>query len=105
MKAYMGYDRHNGPLEGAVLIFAHSYREAKRVGARVVQDLFDSEFIDVRVNRLWTADHLFVEADQDKLARGTAHVIDNPKTCVRCETWGYPFDEDGVCKLCRENRY
>lgn len=102
MKAYMGYDAGNGSWEGAVLIFAHNAREAKRVGGPEVRLLFGSEFIDVRVRLIKDADHLFPEADQEKLSQGIAHVIDSPRSCVRCEYWGYPIGEDGVCELCRE---
>ena len=33
LKPYMGYSRSEGSLEGAVLIFAHNLKEAKRIGA------------------------------------------------------------------------
>lgn len=101
MKTYMGYDGYIGREEGAVLIFAHNAKEAKRLAVPVIQSFFDSDYIAVRACRLWNRDHLFAEADQAKLAEGIAHVIEDPKCCVACECWGYPLGEDGVCELCQ----
>lgn len=102
IKTYMGYDGDIGPEEEAVLIFAHNLKEAKKLAVPVIQAFFDSDYIAVRVCRLWNRDHLFAEADQKKLAQGIPHVIDSLKCCVECECWGYPLDKNGVCEPCQD---
>ncbi len=46
-------------------------------------------------------EHLYKEADQDKLKNNIPHVIDNPRnTCKQCEYWGSELNEDGICSNC-----
>ncbi len=99
MKAYMGYDGVAGPSEAAILIFAHTVKEGKKISFGTLQSLFDCEFVDMRV-RLLKEEHLFKEADQEKLKAGIPHVIESPKVCGNCEVWGgYPV-ENGQCCFC-----
>lgn len=58
MKTYMRYDGNLGSEEGAILIFAGNIKEAKRLAVPVIQDFFDSDYIAIRVCRLWNRDHL-----------------------------------------------
>lgn len=103
MKAYMGFHGYFGPEEGALLIFAHSVKEAKKIGRPIIMDWFDAEFIDARVRWLRDCPHLFdSDADQEKLLADIAHVVESPKTCKRCEQWGNPIGEDGICEECKK---
>jgi hypothetical protein len=80
LNPYMGFSREMGPEEGACLIFSHTAREAKKLDQL----------------------HIFAEADLDKLRTGIAHAIECPKTCHRCEHWGYELNHDGFCENCTE---
>lgn len=101
MNAYMGFSRSLGAHEGAVLIFAHTAREAKKVGWYAVCLFFTMEFTDMAVRRLRDSDWLFLEANQDKLTNDIPHVIDNPHTCKCCELWGRAeILDNGLCEDC-----
>lgn len=102
LNIYMGYSRAGGSSEGAVLIFAHTVKEAKKIGWYICSDMMVDEYIDMAVNRLRNEDYLYAQADQEKLDNSIAHVIDNPKICIECETWGSsPIGDDGFCDTCR----
>ena len=102
MKAYMGFMREAGAPEGACLIFAHTIREAKKLACPVIIS-WGTDFIDVGVRLLRNSDHLFVEGDQDKLAKDIPHIIEEPTCCKRCLLWGHPINEDGLCESCAED--
>lgn len=102
LKPYMGYSRAGGSEEGACLIFAHNGKEAKKLAFEELKGWFDEqEWIDVAVNRL-KGEWLYQEADQENLKNNFPHVVDNPMTCKKCETWGHETYIDGVCEDCRE---
>lgn len=96
---YMGYS--GDPGEGAVLVFAHSAREAKPLAFGCLGAWFETDYIDTRVRRL-RGDHayLLTLADQDKLSAGAAHVIDDPPSCQSCNRWGTPLSADMRCADC-----
>lgn len=102
LKAYM---IHAGePVDGAALVFAESFRQAKTIGFRsMVCD--GCEYTDVRGHQLkrdsWLKENA---ADQSKLAAGEPHVIDNPPACKRCELWFDELEESGYCETCAEER-
>lgn len=101
MKAYMGYA--GDPHDGAILIFAHNAKQAKRLAYPEMSNLFDCMFCDARVKWLKGEDYLFENADKEKLAAGIAHIVDNPISCKSCEMWGSgELDADGVCASCRD---
>ena len=98
LRPYVGFSRFSGPNECACLIFAHTAREAKRVGFQAMGDeIADGEFTDFGVRLMRDADHLVNEMTCD-----FPHVIDSPKTCSVCELWGSELNEDGVCETCEE---
>ncbi|MDQ7818716.1 MAG: hypothetical protein RDU14_16945 [Melioribacteraceae bacterium] len=103
LKPYMGYSRAGGSKEGAVLIFAHTAREAKKLTFPELKGWCgDQEWIDVAVNRL-KGEWLYAEADQEMLKNNIPHVIDCPKsTCKQCECWGSKLNEEGICEDCIE---
>lgn len=98
LNIYMGFSRCAGPEEGAMLIFAHTAREARKIGYRY---WWEYEYIDFAVRRMRNCDWLYQEANILKLACDEPHAIDNPKSCSHCETWGgSPILEDGLCQNC-----
>ena len=103
MNMYMGFSRAFTPIEGAILIFAHTAREARKVGWNGFGFELTDEYIDFSVRRIRSSHKwLFLEADRFKLAAGIPHVIDNPRTCKMCEMWGHAeISEDGLCEDCK----
>ncbi len=107
MKPYMGYDNLGGSAEGAILIFAHTAREAKKVAwgfYSFIQEVCDDEYINLRVTLMKDCDYIFKEANQDKLKANTPHVIESPTGCKGCEQWGYELNNEGYCEDCEEEK-
>jgi predicted Zn-ribbon and HTH transcriptional regulator len=99
MRAYMGFSRSIGSQEGAVLVFAHNAKEARKL--TYDDGLVVDEWIDTAVK--WIREsHLFDCADKAKLARDEPHLIDDPPSCRACYQWGHPIDADGYCPQCGE---
>jgi hypothetical protein len=95
------------PQDGAILVFAHNIKEAKKVAwssNSFLSDVCDSEYINLRVVYLKESPHLFTEGDKEKLLDGTPHIIETPATCKDCNLWGYELDEDGYCEFCAESK-
>jgi len=101
LNIYMGYDRAGGPETGAVLVFARTAKEARRLTWHEAPWPWQS-WLDVAVRRLRERDHLYAQADAQKLAADEPHVIDNPRSCGDCECWDSPIGDDGLCPSCRE---
>jgi len=102
LKPYIGYSRSLGSTEGAILIFAHNTKEAKKLGFPYLKDFFSAEFTDVGVNRLWDAPFVYMDADKKLVDAGIAHVIDNPTSCTLCGYFGHEEIniETGICVTC-----
>jgi hypothetical protein len=85
----MGYSRIAGPEEGAILIFAHTAMEARRLVFPILMhcDICD-DWLDAGIRRLKDEPWLYQDADQAKLAAWEPHVIEFPSACRVCETWG-----------------
>src|SRR3990167_7574846 len=65
LKMYMGFWRGAGSSEGACLIFAHNYKEAKKLAFGVLSGgSSDTEWIDVGINLIKNSDYLYKEANQ-----------------------------------------
>lgn len=103
LKPYMGYSRSGGSAAGAVLIFAHTAREAKKLAFPELKGWCDGqEWIDVAVRKL-KKEYLYAEADLEKLKNNIPHVIYSPTiTCKQCECWGLELNGDGICTNCIE---
>lgn len=101
LNAYMGYSRSAGSSEAACLIFAHTGKEAKKVGYQTIRDWGATPWTDFAVKRL-NAPHLLSEADTNKFSAGTPHVIESPKVCPVCEKWGGALLENvkAGCNFC-----
>lgn len=103
LRAYMV---HGGePIEGSVLVFAHTVQQAKVLGYPDISGwgLVD-EFIQVRARWLRNSPWVFDEANKDKLAANTPHVIACPTTCKDCGLWGLQLNDDEYCEDCEEER-
>lgn len=106
LKPYMGYSNMAGSAEGAILIFAHSIKEAKKIGWRGMPGDICDVFTDMRIEWLGESDHLFTQVPQwskSKLEKSEAHVVDNPPCCKGCNLWGYELNEQGLCETCAED--
>jgi len=101
MKPYMAYSKIAGSSEAAVLVFANTAREAKKLAwDSVVCDFCDNDWTDLRVNQLKGRPWLFKEMRKD-----IPHVVDNPRSCDSCGFWGNSeIGEDGLCEDCREEQ-
>lgn len=100
MKIYMGFSSGVGSGEGAVLIFANSVKEAKKLAFNTyLNDYSDNDWTDLRVRLIKGCDWLWKEKQKD-----TPHAIESPKSCESCITWGGSSEigEDGFCDDCRE---
>ena len=95
----MGYSRANSASEGAVLIFANTAQEARRImwSSGIGSDLTD-DYIDMAV--CWLRDKLWLFKEMKK---DTPHVVSYPKSCTSCDIWGNSeIGTDGLCEDCRE---
>ena len=92
------------PSEYAVLVFAKTARQAKAVAWKMssISVLGGSDqFTDLRVRFLRDAEFLYAEADPRALSESRPHVVE-PRICGRCERWGFPIDDEGICEACRD---
>jgi len=104
LNMYMAYPE-GGMSECAILIFAHTSREARNLSFGDLSNMADCEFIDVRAERIWdNPPHLLAASDQKKYKNSEPHVIDNPPGCSDCCMWGEDFiiEENGKCSMCNE---
>ena len=104
LRMWMVFHRHIGPSEGAGIAFAHSHKEARKVGHGFLDDWgysdFWSSYIDCAAQLIRNPiDELWLETDWSKLANNEAHAIDNPTSCGECGMWGH-VKADGVCSSC-----
>lgn len=99
LKPYIGWA--GDASEGAVLVFAHHRQQAKTIAFDTIRGWFDASYTDVRVRRMREhGDWLQKMANPEALAAGRAHAVDDPAACKRCETWGIPLLESGICLRC-----
>jgi hypothetical protein len=97
MKMYMGYSAELGSCEGAVLIFANSVKEAKKLFWKENPLDLAEDYIDLRVALI--KDKPFLEKQK---RHDYPHIVDCPDTCNQCETWGISeIGADGLCDDCR----
>lgn len=95
MRAYVVHDGE--PCESAVLVFANTAKEARRIGYPALQSLWDCEWIHVRADWIRDDEHLQAIREED-----VPHVVDNPPCCVGCNLWGLRMNSDGECESCAE---
>ena len=98
----MGYSAMAGSHEWAMLIIAHSVREARNLfWAGRPYDLED--YTDMRVKWLKESENVLPLADPAKLQADEAHLVDNPAYCRGCECWGGGIDNADRCLFCGED--
>jgi len=101
MKMYSGFSAFCGNEEGAVLIFANTAKEARKMAYPALLGLgIVEEWLDVAVRWIRNGDYLLDYADQEKLANKEPHVIEDPPVCKTCELWGGELFDNGTCSLC-----
>lgn len=104
MRAYSVHSRALGPKEGAMLVFAHTAREARTIGWRECCNTLTDDYLDFAASWLRDCDWLFKEADAEKLAADTPHLVWNIRACRACEMWGdSEIGDDGLCDSCRND--
>lgn len=96
IRPYMAFDRRMGAQEGAMLVFANSAQEARKVSYGL--GWFNSEWCD------WAAtlqrdlpNHLKALDD------GSVQTIESPPVCDRCHSWGGHIIKDTGCSFCVED--
>lgn len=101
LNPYMGFVG-DAPEEGAVLVFAHDAREARPLAYLGLNSLSEIDYVDVRVRRMRKhLEYLRTLGDAGKIAEDRSHVIDDPRSCDRCGTWGIPIPvAGGPCERC-----
>jgi hypothetical protein len=100
LKIYMASD--GCPKEAAILVFAHSVKEARKIAYPCVSDWGGCDWIQVRAKLLRDREFLRKAGNAEKMATDTPHYVESPPTCKRCETWGFELDKNGICTECLE---
>ena len=96
-KIYLGYDKSVGSQEGAVLIFAASSKDARKLGWGTMKSFHGTAWVDMAVRLMRkNLDYLAMEATSDQ-----PHVITDMRICPKCELWGEDRNEDH-CGYCDE---
>lgn len=100
--AWIGPD----PSEGAILVFASTGREARRIGYGDLSGFHpDNSYIDVRVR--WLPDDEYGYLRDWDLEYGDGamvdvpHIAGIPPTCYDCQMWGTGPLVKGLCADCR----
>jgi len=96
----MCYEKIMGPTDGACLVFAHNVREALRLAHPILSRWWDGYERTDGCADLLRGKHMYLEADQAKLAAGIPHVIERPKVCAICQHWGFRRNKLGICESC-----
>jgi hypothetical protein len=82
-----------------VLVFAHSARDAKRLGWRTIKEWTGSEYLVVA--RPLPGKEGWLSEQEGVDLEGEPRMIESPKACQRCEMWGRtPLNAFGVCEFC-----
>jgi len=105
LRAYMLFDCKSGPAEGAVLVFAHSAMEAKRLGWRTIQEWTGTEYLNV-VARHMPSEQGWLAAQEGVDLESEPRMIGSPQCCDRCELWGtaplIQLSGESVCETCAD---
>ena len=97
MRAYMAWHGPDAEL-GAVLVFANSAREARKLAYPVIQGWWsDAQWVHIRTKWLSSEETQWLHRLHSSGA--ASEVIESPPTCSRCELWGAEL-VDGICKNC-----
>jgi hypothetical protein len=105
LKAYMAGSRNLGFSDGAILVFAYSVKEAKKLAWKPENDarmICDDDYTDLQVKLQKEA---FIreqvpEWSLENQKQGISHVVNHPNSCVKCGIWGIRLDFTGYCEDC-----
>lgn len=77
------------PEEGALLVFAHTSKEAKKISYQAIMrfDMY-CEYTDVRIKLLNGREFLYKYADQELLYKNKPHYTSDIPACKQCGYWG-----------------
>ncbi len=101
MKPYMAFSRHDGPVEGAILVIANTAKEARWLAWQSGDCQNVENWLDQAV-KLIRDKTIMALANQDKLARNESHVVWSPVGCKSCGYWGAGITADNLCCECNE---
>lgn len=102
MKPYVAFSRAVGAEEGAILVIAHTSREAKKLAWQSGDCWNIDGWTDLAIKLIRDC-NLMPLADQEKIKRDIAHVVNQPAECENCHLWGAGLDCDGgMCSRCGE---
>jgi hypothetical protein len=96
----MAYSRNAGSWEGAVLVFHHTAKEARKM-AWDKGPIDYEDWLDVAVKWL-KRPHIHLLSNQKKLTDGTPHLVDSPASCEACGIWGQIVHSNYECSYCGE---
>ncbi len=100
MKPYVAFSRAAGSEEGAILVIAHTSREAKKLAWQSGEVWNIDGWIDLAVKLIIEDHNSMPLADQEKIKGDIAHVVSEPVACENCELWGVGLDRDDMCSRC-----
>jgi len=94
LRGYMGSS--TWPTDGAVLIFAHTAKEAKQLSPDFMDEMACEEYTDIRIRWLRRADPKAWDVSEP--------CVLIPTVCRRCELWhDVPVDpKTGLCEDCSD---
>lgn len=99
LKPYMAFSREEGPQEAAVLVLAHTAKEARKLAWRAGEPPNVDGWIDQAVLLIRNKTVLLL-ANQEKLAAGEPHIVRDPIICQSCGLWGSGLDSRQLCAHC-----
>jgi len=99
LRAYMVGSKTAGFSEGASLVIAHTSKEARKIGYKILRDWYsDQEWTDVSAKWLKSPN----KQARELLQKGDPAWVECPDSCSECEKWGYELDDNNVCELCNK---
>jgi hypothetical protein len=102
-RAYSIFDSKLGEWECAMLVFAGSGREAKRLAYRTGIGYFIDHYTDMAFRWIRNSHNVFPLGNQEKIKNEIPHVVADPVSCESCEHWGAGLDKNGKCSSCGED--
>ncbi len=102
MKPYVAFSRAAGSEEGAILVIAHTSREAKKLAWQSGEVWNSDGWTDLAIKLIIEDHNSMPLADQEKINRDIAHTVSEPVACENCDLWGSGLDCDGMCSWCGE---
>jgi hypothetical protein len=98
LKPYMAYSRLYGFQEGAILVIAHTAKEARKLAWGHCFNV--DEWIDQTATLI--DQNVLILADQEMVNVGQSHIIEYPEYCTDCQLWGCGLTEDNLCANCNQ---